>query len=318
MKRLFRSAGYAALVATPSALLVRTLLAPATAPVAELWVGGGLLFVGAVTVGIEQERVFDGIVEWEFDAADVADVVAIVIAAGITYALSVHAGLGPVVSSALVGLGAGLWLPEVDTAAYCGSFVGMVSPTVFPSVTPVLVAGLLAGVAFVAARGTFTGVGGRLGTLALFGCLTAGVVTGVDYAPSTTLPWTSIVFVVPVTVVGAVATVVASTRFGLGPVVASALVGIVAGVSLPAVLPTLGSVLASAAYCSSFVGMSSTERLETEASVGLAGVLCGVVFVAVAPAFAGAGGKLGTTAFVACLTGVGATELSTTREVFAR
>ncbi|WP_435366079.1 hypothetical protein [Haloarchaeobius sp. DYHT-AS-18] len=305
-------------MATPSALLVRTLLARDSAPVAELGVGGGLLFVGAVTVGIEQERVFDGIVEWEFDTADVADGFAIVIAAGITYGLSVHAGLGPVVSSALVGLGAGLWLPEVDTAAYCGSFVGMVSPTVFPSVTPVLVAALLAGVAFVAARGTFTGVGGKLGTLALFGCLTAGMVTGVDYAASTALPLSSIAFVVPVTAVGAVVTFVASTRFGLGPVVASALVGLVAGVSLPVVSPNLGSVLASAAYCSSFVGMSSTERLETEASVGLAGVLCGVVFVTVAPAFAGAGGKLGTTAFIACLTGVGVTELSTTREVFAR
>jgi hypothetical protein len=305
VQRVVRSAGYAALVATPAALLVQAFLAPAGIPVARLGFGGGLAVVGAVTVAAERRRVFDGLAEWRVDDADLADVLAAVAAAGVTYWLSVHAGLGPVVASALVGLAAGLGLPEVDAAAYCGSFVGMVSPAVFPSARLVLGAGLVAGVALVAARGSFSGFGGKLGTLALFGCATTALVTGADYAAGSALAWESAALAVPAAAVGAAVTVVASERFGLGPVIGSALVGLVAGAVLPVVLPAVGGLLATVVFCASFVGMSSRERLGSDMAVGFAGALCGVVFIAVAPAFAGAGGKLGTTAFLACLGAVG-------------
>ncbi|WP_459194836.1 hypothetical protein [Halosimplex sp. J119] len=318
MQRVVRSFGYVALVATPTALLSRAFLTSNSTSVAEFGFGGGLAFVGAVTVAVERGHVFDGVVKWTVDDTDLADVFSAVVAAGVTYWLSVHVGLGPVVASALVGLVAGLGLSEGDAAAYCGSFVGMASPAVFPSVPLVLVAGFVAGVAFVAARETFAGFGGKLGTLALFGCLTTGLATGADYAVGPVLTGTDAALAVPVAAVGAVTTADASERFGLGPVVSSALVGLLAGAVLPVAFSGVGGVLATVAFCSSFVGMSSNERLGNTVTVGFAGALCGVVFVAVAPAFAGAGGKLGTTAFVTCLGCFGAKRLHAARNASSR
>lgn len=316
MQRLFRVAGYAALLVTPVALLARSLLVSGV-PVQTLGLGSGVVLVGSVAAVSEQRDIFDG-VESRADRADIDTVVAVTVSASVTYLLSVHAGLGPVVAAALVGVVAGLGLPDLDTAAYCGSFVGMASPAVFTSVGPVALAGLIAGIAFVAASGTFTGFGGKLGTLALFGCLTAGFLTGVHSDVAPVPHWGDILLTVPVAVAGAISTGVLSVRWGLGDVLGSALVGLVAGLLLPVVLPGVGGRAATVAFCASFVGMSSTDRLEGVVDVGLAGALCGIVFVAVAPAFVGAGGKLGTTAFVSCVTLFGAGELRASRDTPAQ
>lgn len=305
MEKLARIVGYVALLVTPAALLLDAVLAPRVS-LATLGLGGGLVLVGGVTAAVEREHALADLGGPSLDRTALRPVLAVAAAAGVTYALSVHAGLGPVVASALVGLAAGLGAPDADTAAYCGSFVGMASPAVFPSVEPVLGAGLVAGLAFVAADGAFTGFGGKLGTLALFGCATAGLLTGVEYAAVTAVEWHSAVLVVPVAAAGAVVTGRLSDRVGV--VLGSALVGLGAGLSLPALLPGTGALLATAAYCASFVGMSTTDRLD-EFRVGLAGALSGVVLLAVTPAIVGAGGKLGTVAFVSCVALAGAGEL---------
>ncbi|WP_323675280.1 hypothetical protein [Halorubellus sp. PRR65] len=301
MQWLVRSGGFVALVGTALALLAGAVVEPGVFSVASASVGGWVVVVGGVMAGVEGRRALGGIDGVVLERGDVADVVAVAGAAGVTYVVSVHAGAGPVVASGLVGLASGVVFADVDTAAYCGSFVGMASPVVFPSVEGVVAAGVVSGVAFVAATESFAGFGGKLGTLALFGCASTGLVLGVEYAAAGGVPWASAVVVVPTAAVAAAVTSVSSTRFGLGPVVASALVGVVGGVVLPAVVVDGGERLAAVAFCASFVGMSSRERLGSVRSVALAGAVCGVVFVVVAPAFAGAGGKLGTTAFVSCL-----------------
>ncbi|MFC6954072.1 hypothetical protein [Halorubellus litoreus] len=306
MQWVVRGGGFVALVGTALALVAGAVVEPVVS-VASVGVGGWVVVVGGVVVGAEGRSLFgDGDGRVVFGGGEVlarggvVEVVAVAGAAAVTYALSVHAGFGPVLASAVVGLVAGVVFSDVDAAAYCGSFVGMVSPVVFPSVGVVLVAGLVAGVGFVATRESFAGFGGKLGTLALFGCASTGLVLGVEYAAASGVPWASAVVVVPTAAVAAVLTAGLSQRFGLGAVVASAVVGVVAGVTLPVVVDG-GGRLAAVAFCASFVGMSSRERLGSARSVGAAGVVCGVVFVVVAPAFAGAGGKLGTTAFVSCL-----------------
>jgi hypothetical protein len=305
---LTRFAGYAVLLVTPAALLARALFA---GDVSALVVGleGGLVLAGGVAVAAERERALDVPDAREFTRSDVLDALAVVAGAILTYLLSVRAGLGPVVSSALVGLLAGVLADEIAVPAYCGSFVGMASPALFPSVGYPAAAGLLSGLAFVAAEHAFDGVGGKLGTLALFGCTTTAALTGADYAAGSALPWTHAGLVVPVAVAGAVGTAVLSVRLELGAVVSSALVGLLAGLGLPAIPFEPSGTLAAAAFCASFVGMSSSERLDGEGRVALAGALCGLVFVAVAAAFVGAGGKLGTIAFVSCVTVAGVEEL---------
>ncbi|MFD1586438.1 hypothetical protein ACFR9U_05555 [Halorientalis brevis] len=302
-------AGYVALVVTPVALLVNALAAPAALSMGALTLEGGVLLVGGFAAVVERDHVVGQLGATGFTHRDGRDVVAVVAGAALTYGLSVHAGFGPVLASAAVGLAAGVALPEVDVPVYCGSFVGMASPAVFPSVASLGVAGVVAGLAFVAATESFGGYGGKLGTLALFGCLTTVALSGATFASGTPIQWGRASLIVPVTVVGAVATFALSVRFDLGAVIGSALVGVVAGVALPVALPTVGGTLAAAAFCASFVGMSSPDRLVTERAVALAGVLCGLVFVVVTPVFAGAGGKLGTVAFISCVSVAGASEL---------
>lgn len=292
------------LVVAPAALLMRALVAPeAAAPAMGL--GGGIALVGGGAAVREGTSSLD---TPPLDRRDAADVLAVVVGAVVAYALSVHAGLGPVVGSALVGVAAGAHPVESGTPAYCGSFVGMASPAVFPGLGVVLIAGLVAGVAFVAARGVFAGVGGKLGTLAFAGCATTALATGVEFTGGGALSWRVAPLVVTVAAVAAVVTAVLSVRCRLGAVLGSALVGLAAGLLAPLALSG-GPPLAAVTYCASFVGMSSAERLGREAHVGAAGALCGLVFVVVAPAYVGAGGKLGTTAFVAAVTVAGLDEV---------
>ncbi|WP_222916404.1 hypothetical protein [Natrinema sp. SYSU A 869] len=309
-------AGYLALLVTPAMLLFGAVRAPTALPTGILSIQFGVVLAGTVVAATERRRLWEfDAVGWEFDATgfnrmDAVDVLAVAAAAVGTYWLSVSVGLGPVLASAVVGLVVGLALRRVDGAAYCGSFVGMASPALFPSLEWVALAGLLAGLAFVATAESFGGFGGKYGTIALFGCIATVFLTDIDYASGGSLAWRLAPAIVIVAVVAAVATVVLRTRGGLSSVVASAAVGVVAGVVFPPVLPELGATLATVAFCASFVGMSSGERLESTRHVAGAGLLCGVVFLAVSPALAGAGGKLGTTAFVSCLAVAGAQELN--------
>ena len=306
MYRFSRTLGYLALLATPGALLAAALLGGDATP--TVGVTGATVLAGSVGALVEGERLFGAVDDPGFGIADAADGLAVPAAAVITYVLNVEAGLGPVVASALVGLVAGVALPEVDASAYCGTFVGMASAQVFPAFEYVALAGALSGAAYVATDDLFAGFGGKLGTIALFGCASVVALTGAGFGSGDPLPLSNAWPIVPVATAGAVAAVVASLRLEWGAVVGSAIVGLVAGVALPAVSQT-GETLAAVAFCASFVGMSSTDRLRSEVHVAVAGGLCGLVFVAVATVFAGAGGKLGTIAFVSCLSVAGAERL---------
>jgi len=303
-------AGYVALVVTPAVLLLSAVRAPSSLPNGLLSVQFGVILTGTVMAATERRRL-SRIDMTGFDRTDAADALAVAAAAVVTYGLSVHAGLGPVLASAFVGLVAGVGLAAIDGAAYCGSFVGMASPALFPTFEGVALSGLIAGLAFVATTDSFGGFGGKYGTLALFGCIVTVPLVGVDYAAGNVLAWRLAPVIVPVAALAAVATVVLRTRGGMSAVIASAAVGVVAGIAFPVVMPELGATLATAAFCASFVGMSSTTRLGAVRQVAGAGALCGLVFLAVAPALAGAGGKLGTTAFVSCLAVAGGLELPT-------
>lgn len=310
MYLLARAAGFLALLVTPAALLAATVGRSASIRTGTLGLGIGVAIAGGVAAVVEHHELFARAGAAGFDRGDAVDGLAVAVAAVLTYLLSTAVGLGPVLAAAVTGLVAGVAAPRVAVPAYCGSFVGMASPTLFPAIGYVLVAGLLAAAAFVATTELFGGFGGKLGTIAFFGCATTLVLPGVAYASGSGLSWASAAVVVPVAVVGAVATVVLSIRLDLGAVVGSALVGLVAGVALPVLVSELGATLAAVAFCASFVGMSTTERLGHEGHVALVGALSGLVFITVSPAFAGAGGKLGTVAFLSCIAAFGVAEVA--------
>ena len=231
---------------------------------------------------------------------DVGNAAAVAAAAPVTYALSVRVGVGAVVASALVGLCAHLLTETYGAPAYCGSFVGMATPAADAELGSVVAAGLAAAVVFVVAKRAFNGFGGKLGTTAFVGCLSVAALGGL--APGTgAVPEPSVATgLVVAAAVAALVTSLLSVRLGHGPVVGSAVVGLVAGVVCPPLLAA-GDTVATVAFCASFVGMATPERIPGPGGMLLAGGTAGVAFVGAAPYFVGFGGKLGTVAFAACL-----------------
>ncbi len=235
---------------------------------------------------------------------DLGNAAAVALGAPLTFALSVRVGVGPVVASALVGLCAYLLSETYGAPAYCGSFVGMATPAADADLGAVVAAGVVAGGVFVAAKRAFNGFGGKLGTTAFVGCLTVAALGGL--APGTgSVPTPTVAAgLVAAAAVAALVTFLVSVRLDHGPVVGSAVVGLVAGVVCPPLFAA-GDAVAAVAFCASFAGMATPERIPGPGAMLLAGGVSGVAFVGAAPQFVGFGGKLGTIAFAACLVTAG-------------
>lgn len=211
-------------------------------------------------------------------------------------------GLGVVLASALVGTGAAIIAPKWAVAAYCGSFVGMLSPESYPALYQLVVATLAAALLFWAGSPVFGGYGGKLGTSAFFGCIVAAWLTGAPLQDASLPTRQLALLILLVSALSAASAYVLSIRCKQGPVLGSSLVGLFAGFVLPWLPAEMqGNVLAVVAFCASFAGMASRERLPTESHALLAGLLAGGIFVFASPSLGGAGGKLGTIAFVATL-----------------
>ena len=246
--------------------------------------------------------------EFGVTRTDLGNATAVALAAPVTYLLSVEVGVGAVVASALVGLCAQLVTETYGAPAYCGSFVGMATPVGGADLAAVTAAGGVAAVVFVAAKRSFNGFGGKLGTTAFVGCLTVAAVGGLSPGGGSVPGAELAAALVVAAAVAAVATLVVSVRLGHGPVVGSAVVGLVAGVVCPPLFAA-GDAIAAVAFCASFAGMATPERIPGPGTMLLAGATSGAVFVGAAPYFVGFGGKLGTIAFTACLVTAGVRSL---------
>lgn len=225
------------------------------------------------------------------------DGAAVFVASLVTYALSVELGLGPLVASALVGLLAALVAGRFAPAIYCGSFVGMACPLAYSGYPCLALSGAVAGLLYAASGAAFVGYGGKLGTVAFVGSLVSAYIRSVKLHAAPVPDWELGWLVMLYAVAAALATYYLSVRRGRGPVMASATVGLAAAILLPALYGELGSTLAITAFCASFVGMSSAERLPGARWTALAGLACGSMFMFTTPWLGGAGGKLGTIAF---------------------
>ncbi len=229
----------------------------------------------------------------------------------VTYLISVHLNLGPVIASGLVGVVAALFLRSHAVPIYCGSFAGMSSAAFLPFL-PLLAASVIAAFVFVLTKDVFNGYGGKLGTIALVGTAGGGVLFSRPFLEGEIFAHPQIVALIIASVLGAVAAFVLSVRFRLGPVFGSGAVGVVVGILgvlsglfFPEIIGAFGETLAVAAFGASFVGMASTQRLLDERFIALGGFVFALVFVFSEPYFAGAGGKLGTIAFASTLTAGG-------------
>ncbi|WP_179354533.1 hypothetical protein [Winogradskyella vidalii] len=107
------------------------------------------------------------------------------IGAVLCYLLNINAGLGSVLSMGIVGALASFtpqlnkksnYLKQIPACIYCGAFVGMSSIETSPSIGFVIAAGTLAGLFFMISKNLFLGVGGKLGTMAFAGVITASFI----------------------------------------------------------------------------------------------------------------------------------------------
>ncbi|VTT87200.1 hypothetical protein DM2_3238 [Halorubrum sp. DM2] len=231
---------------------------------------------------------------------DLGNAAAVAVGAPLTFLLSVRVGVGPVVASALVGLCASLLTETYAAPAYCGSFVGMATPAAGADPGSVVAAGLVAGGVFVLAKRAFNGFGGKLGTTAFVGCLSVAAFGGLAPGTETVPEPTVAAGLVGAAALAALATFILSVRLDHGPVVGSAVVGLVAGIVCPPLF-SAGDAVAAVAFCASFAGMATPERIPGTGAMLLAGGVAGTAFVGASPYFVGFGGKLGTIAFAACL-----------------
>ncbi len=256
------------------------------------WVAGGRK---AVTWDLHDVAVFSGVVG----------------GAVITYALSISLGLGPVVAAGFVGIMATLTLRRYDVPIYCGAFVGMACSSLLHGYEHLLLASGVAGAVFLLAKPVFNGFGGKLGTIAFIGCISAALLTGRPFGSAPVPGWDVGVYLLAYSVLGAVLTYVLNVRFGHSPVLSSGLIGLAGGLILPVVYPAIGGTLAIMVICASFAGMSSRARVPNELYVAVAGVLCALVFMYSSPHLGGAGGKLGTIAFGSVIATAGLYRLTT-------
>ncbi len=216
----------------------------------------------------------------------------------VTYVLSVYFQLGAVVASGLVGVLIALIKPQYGVPVYCGSFVGMASADYLVSVFPcIFLAGAAAGIIYVISGPFYDGFGGKLGTIAFAGCIIAGTIMGAEFLSSPIPEFRTSLMLMGYSIAAAVATFFLSVPMKHGPVLASGLVGLAGGLVLPPLHPGVGETIAVMVICSSFAGMSSSQRFPKTYLMVFAGFFSGLVFILSNPYLGGAGGKLGTIAF---------------------
>ncbi|MER2063579.1 MAG: hypothetical protein ABS873_02940 [Alkalibacterium sp.] len=228
-------------------------------------------------------------------------VLALVAGAYITFIMNHQFGLGGVLASAAVGLASVYTFKKYAVAIYCGSFVGMACSLIFSNPLSFLFASLFAGLIFILAIDFFKGYGGKLGFIAFCGTVLSSTLFR---SPLRTLEPLETQLYVPLflIIIGAgMATYFLQDKFQLDAVSASALVGLVIAV----LSPNPGHIVVVAAFCATFTGMVSTERVKTYPEMFFLTLLTAILFISVAALFDGSGGKLGATAFLATVSGRG-------------
>jgi hypothetical protein len=227
--------------------------------------------------------------------------IAVFLGGMITFYLSTNLGLGAVIASSLIGILAAMIVPKYGAAAYCGSFVGMSSFTLFSSYSGVALASAIAGVVYVLSRDVFSGFGGKLGTISFIGATIAAFITGREFLITNIPDWNTNLWVLLFAFIAAPLTFYLNCDLGNGPVLASGAVGLVGGLILPALFPQMGNQLAIVVICASFTGMSNKRRCPKFWHMLVAGLFTGILFVFSTPLLGGAGGKLGTIAFASII-----------------
>ena len=275
----------------------------------EAWIihslGGILILV--ILVGMIIAIIDEGILirenpgELRLDKNALFTFLGVVIGALVTYILSHDFGLGAVIAACLVGILAYLLFPLYEGPIYCGAFVGMSSNVLFFNHLELFLAALVTGVVTVIAKNVYKGLGGKLGALALIGTLSAGLGLARDFIFQPLPNGMTIFYIIFFSVLITPLTYYLNISRQHGPVMASAIIGLLGGLLLPIIFPETGEFLAVVVICASFIGMTLQTRCISFWKMAAAGLVMGIVIIYATPLLGGAGGKLGSIALIAIL-----------------
>ncbi len=108
-----------------------------------------------------------------------------------------------------------------------------------------------------------------------------------------------------ISIAAGMSTYIVSNILKRGPVIASAIITLVSGLTLPYFFPTIGNGLAVAAACASYAGMISVENALNLLEMAIISLLTGILFIASNNSYIGIGGRLGTIAAISCFAWLG-------------
>ena len=240
-------------------------------------------------------------------------------------ALTRGASASVVLATALVGAAGGAleaagrsrhrW-QGVAAPVYCGAFAGMTSQLVLGHPAWVVLAGGLAGLVLSVLSDSWSGIGGKLGTIAFLGGLGAtglALVSGAIGAGAPLHAFTGVErwLVLIASLLSPLLTHRLSYYWGFGVVLGSALPSMLVALLLALLPPSLELApgpLAAMWLGASFVGMTAPERLAPRPLPLLLamGLLFALLSLSFAPRLAGIGGDLGATAAVSVFAVLGA------------
>jgi hypothetical protein len=262
---------------------------------------GVLLVLGLIGIAFtllnESKSLAAAKTEALFSKKNILSFVAVVAGALVSHWINIDLKQGLVVGSAVVGVVAAFLFPDYAVPAYTGSFVGMAGIKLLPGYAQLAMAAAVAGIVYILALAVFGGFGGKLGTIAASGCVFTGFCLSTEFTHPGVPAWNVGALLVITGVVAAVVTYYLNNNLKQGPVKASALVGLAAGILLPLLIKGTGTTMAVVAICASFAGMSNTKRMPSWIPMAFVGLSAALVYMFANPFIGGTGGKLGTMAF---------------------
>ncbi len=244
-----------------------------------------------------------------YSKTDLLDFIAVVLACFITYLLHNYIPfISSVLASAGVGLLGSLFAKDHEKAIYAGSFAGMAALTVFPMV-PFAFLALVVGIVFVLTKPLFKGVGGKLGTVAFVGALFIGLLWNAPFSTGIHFNDFELFALIAIGIFAAILTRLLSNIIKISVVFSSSLVGVLLALIFDYLPFGLSPYLAICGFGASFVGMSDETQIKSLFMLGLGGLFFSIIYASGMGVLGGAGGKLGTSAFIASSAVIGLIQL---------
>jgi hypothetical protein len=229
----------------------------------------------------------------------------VVIGVLIPYYMSAYLNIHVVIGSAFVGLLFHFIYKKYEVEVYCGSFAGMIS---FLLIGPfeILLVALITGIIYVLAKPVWKGFGGKLGTIAFVGTISTLYLLNKPFlTPNIVINEVQLVLFA---IGGVVITYVIQHHFKQTATLASSSISLAVALITQYILQ-LDPVYMTVLFAASFVGMSDKDKISNIFTAGLAGFIIGYMYIQFAPHLNGAGGKLGTMAFLTTICVHGINEL---------